>query len=59
MQLFLNPDKTLLGVQKGVLLGYVVSEKWREPEPEKIVVIDGFPTPTNARKMTKLLGHVG
>ena len=55
----LNPDKTFLGVHKGVLLGYVVSEKGREPDPEKIAVIDELPTPTNAKGIAKLLGHVG
>ena len=35
MTLALNPDKTFLGVQRGVLLGYVVSEKGREPDPDK------------------------
>ena len=42
MQLALNPDKTLLGIQRGVLLGYVVSEKRREPDLDKIAVIDGL-----------------
>ena len=59
MRLALNPDKTFLGVQRGVLLGYVVSEKMREPDPYKIAVIDGLATPTNAKGITKLLGHVG
>jgi hypothetical protein len=58
MQLALNPDKTFLGVNRGVLLGYVVSEKEREPDPEKIEVISGLATPTNAKEITKLLGHV-
>ena len=58
MQLALNPDKTFLGIQRGVLLGYVVSEKGREPDPDKIAVIDGLATPTNAKGITKLLGHV-
>ena len=55
MQLALNPDMIFLGVQKGVLLGYVVSEKGREPDPEKIAIINGLPTPTNAREIAKLL----
>ena len=59
MQLALNPDKTFLGVQKGVLLGYVVSKKSREPDPEKIVIINELAIPTNAKGITKLLGHVG
>ena len=57
--LALNPEKTYLTVQCGVLLGYVVSEKGREPDPEKIVVIDGLSAPTNAEGIAKLLGHVG
>lgn len=59
MQLALNPEKTFLGVQRGVLLGYVVSEKGREPDPDKIAVIEGLATPTNAKGVAKLLGHVG
>ena len=58
MQLALNPDKTFLGVQRGVLLGYVVSEKGREPDSNKIVVIDELATLTNAKEIAKLLGHV-
>ena len=59
MQLALNPDKTFLGVQKGVLLGYVVSEKGREPDPDKVAVINELSIPTNAKGITKLLEHVG
>ena len=58
MRLALNPEKTYLAVQRGVLLGYVVSEKGREPDPEKIVVIDRLSAPTNAKDIAKLLGHV-
>ena len=49
MQLALNPDKTFMGVHKGVLLGYMVNENGREPYPDKIMVIDKLPTPTNAK----------
>ena len=59
MRLALNPNKTFLGVQRGVILGYVVSEKGRKPDPDKISVIDGLVTPTNANGIAKLLGHVG
>ena len=59
MRLALNPDKTFLRVQRGVLLGYVVSKRGREPDLDKIVVIDGLATPTNAKGIAKLLGHVG
>jgi hypothetical protein len=61
MQFDLNPNKTVtfLGVQRGVLLGYMVSRKRREPDPDKIAVMDGLAIPTNARRIAKLLGHVG
>ena len=59
VRLALNPDKTYLAVQRGVLLGYVVSEKGMEPDLEKIVVIDGLAAPTNAKGIAKLLGHTG
>ena len=59
MRLALNPDKTFLGVQRGILLCYVVNEEGREPDPDKIAVIDGLATPTNAKGIAKLLGHVG
>ena len=36
-----------------------MSEKGREPNPEKIAVIDRLSTSTNAREIAKLLGHVG
>ena len=59
MQLALNLDKTFLNVQNAVLLGYVVSEKGREPDFDEITMIDRLPTPTNAKEIAKLLGHVG
>ena len=39
--------------------GYVVSEKGREPDPDKIAVIGGLETPNNVKGISKLLGHVG
>lgn len=37
----------------------MVNEKGREPDQQKIIVIDGLTTPTNAREIDKLLEHVG
>jgi hypothetical protein len=59
MQLALNPDKTFLGVNREVLLGYVISEKGRKLDPEKIEAISELATPTNTKGIAKLLGHVG
>ena len=58
MQLPLNPVKKNLGVQRGVLLGYVVSGNGREHDPDKVAVIDGLATPKNAKGIVKLLEHV-
>ena len=55
----LIPDNTFLGVQKKMLLEYVVSEKGRQLDPNKVAVINGLATPTNAKGIAKLLGHVG
>lgn len=35
------------------------SERSREPDHEKSIVIDGLTAPTNVKGITKLLGHVG
>ena len=47
-----------MGVHKGVLLGYVVNEKGREPDLDKIAVINELPTSTTAKGIAKLLGYV-
>ena len=36
-----------------------MSEKGKERDPENIAVIDELATPTNAKGIAKLLGHVG
>lgn len=51
----LNPDKTLLGVQNRGLLDYVVSEKGRKLDPDKIAVINTLPL----KGIAKLLWYVG
>ena len=33
--------------------------KEKKPDLEKMAMIDGLPTPTNAKGIAKLLGHVG
>ena len=35
----LNPDKTYLALLMSILLGYMVSRKGREPEPDKVKTI--------------------
>jgi hypothetical protein len=36
----LNPDKCVFGVPRGMLLGYIVSQRGIEPNPEKVSALD-------------------
>ena len=58
-RLSLNPAKVYLGVQKGVLLGYVVSKAGKEPDPEKVEVILNLEPPTSVKGIQRALGHFG
>lgn len=58
-RLAMNPEKTYLAIQREIPLGYVVSEKGRESDPKKIVVINELKPLVNAKRMAKVLGHVG
>jgi hypothetical protein len=36
----LNPEKCVFGVPRGMLLGYIVSQRGIEPNPEKVAALD-------------------
>jgi hypothetical protein len=36
----LNPEKCVFRVSRGMLLGYIVSQRSIEPNPEKVVALD-------------------
>jgi hypothetical protein len=36
----LNPEKCVFGVPRGMLLGYIVSQRGIEPNPEKVVALE-------------------
>jgi hypothetical protein len=55
----LNPEKLYLAVIRGVLLGYIVSAKGKEPDPEKVDVIVNLKPPTDIKSMQRTLGHMG
>lgn len=55
----LNLDKIFLAVQKGVLLGYVVSKNGREPDPKKIKVIVELKPPSIVKEVQRILGYIG
>jgi len=55
----LNPKKVYLAVVRGILLGYVVSKKGKEPDPDKVEVIVNLQPPTMVKQIQKVLGHIG
>jgi hypothetical protein len=54
----LNPEKVYLAVVRGILLGYVVSKKGKEPNPDKVEVIVNLQPPTTVKQIQKVLGHI-
>src|SRR3954470_16670500 len=52
----LNPEKCVFGVRAGKLLGFMVSERGIEANPEKIAVIQNMKPPEKLRDVQKLTG---
>lgn len=54
----LNPEKCTFGVRSGKLLGYLVSHRGIEANPEKIQAIQEMEPPTTVREVQCLNGRV-
>ena len=54
----LNPEKCVFGVQAGKLLGFMVSERGIEANPEKIAAIQNMKSPQQLRDVQKLIGFL-
>jgi hypothetical protein len=54
----LNPDKCVLGVSAGKLLGFLVSQQGIEANPEKIKAIEAMRPPTRIKDVQKLMGSL-
>jgi hypothetical protein len=52
----LNPKKCTFGVPKGKLLGYIVSERGRRANPEKITAITRMGPVHNTKGVQQLTG---
>lgn len=57
-KLRLNPKKCAFGVTSGKLLGYIVSAKGIEVDPEKFKAIMEMPPPKNVSQMRTLQGRL-
>jgi hypothetical protein len=52
----LNPEKCLLGVLAGKLLGFIISHRGIEANPEKIEAIIRMEAPQSQKKVQRLTG---
>ena len=52
----LNPSKCIFGVPSGILLGYIVSARGIEPNPDKVSAITNMKRPTCIKDIQKLIG---
>ncbi|XP_075515931.1 uncharacterized protein LOC142550751 [Primulina tabacum] len=54
----LNPQKCTFGVRSGKFLGYMVTERGIEANPEKVKVIQSMTPPGNLQEVQKLAGRI-
>uniref|UniRef100_UPI00200C0FF9 hypothetical protein n=1 Tax=Escherichia coli TaxID=562 RepID=UPI00200C0FF9 len=54
----LNPEKCIFGVTSGKFLGYMVSERGIEANPEKIKALLEFRTPATIKDVQRLTGRI-
>ena len=52
----LNPSKCIFGVPSGIMLGYIVSARGIEPNPDKVSSITNMKRPTCVKDIQKLTG---
>lgn len=57
-ELKLNSAKCTFGIRSGKFLGYLVTERGIEVNPEKIQVIQQMPAPTSLREVQRLAGRI-
>ena len=58
VNLRLNPEKCVFGVPSGKLLGFLVSHRGIEANPEKVKAVKDMSPPKTLREMQKLTGRV-
>ena len=57
-QLKLNPAKCTFGATSGKLLGFVVSKKGIEIDPDKVRAIQDLPPPRTTKKVRSFMGRL-
>jgi len=54
----LNPNKCTFGVRSGKLLGFIVSQKGIEVDPDKVRAIQNMPAPKTEKEVRGFLGRL-
>ena len=57
-QMKLNPSKCIFGVVSGKFLGFMVSQKGIEANPEKVQAIINMASPRTVKEVQKLTGRI-
>ena len=57
-KMMLNPAKCVFGVPAGKLLGFLVSNKGSEANPEKIKAITSLAKPACVNDVQRVVGHI-
>src|SRR3954462_5075051 len=57
-KLRLNPNKCTFGVRSGKLLGFIVSQRGIEVDPDKVRAIQNMPAPKNEKEVRGFLGRL-
>ncbi|WJX23763.1 hypothetical protein P8452_12952 [Trifolium repens] len=57
-RLRLNPNKCTFGVRSGKLLGFIISQKGIEVDPDKVKAIREMPAPKTEKKVRGFLGRL-
>ncbi|XP_058772888.1 uncharacterized protein LOC131646985, partial [Vicia villosa] len=57
-QLRLNPNKCTFGVRSGKLLGFIVSQRGIEVDPDKVRAIQEMPAPKTEKQVRRFLGRL-
>jgi hypothetical protein len=55
----LNPEKCVFGVSRGMLLGFIVSQRGVEPNPKKVSALDRMGPIRDLKGVQKVLGCLG
>ena len=58
VDLRLNPEKCVFGIPSGKLLGFLVSHRGIEANPQKVKAIEDMSPPQTLKEMEKLAGRV-